>query len=313
LLKPTKLIKFQKMSSLLDHLKKVKVNDILRLRERALVYADSNMTIQECSELLAKNNILSVPIWNKEQNRFIGIVDTFDILRFIVFGKTYLELPKEGLYKTLENFRVSEYASMRVEELVQLFDRPKHLNIMDPKDSLTKLMQVFSTSAAHRALMIAPDPRIVCQTDVVKYLYMKSIGDAILKQTLCDLGLDKDQSVVTAKKADRALDAFRKMHLKEVHAVAVVDENGKLFGTLSSSDLRGIPADQLLKVMTPTAEFINSTPQNVICVASDTLGNVMKKVMDHQVHRVWMINDKQEPIGVVSLGDIIRCFLPVPA
>jgi len=301
------------MASLLDHFQKVKVQDILRFRERSLVFADSKMTIQECSELLAKYNILSVPIRNQEENRFVGIVDTFDILRFIVFGKCYLELAKEGLYKTFENFRVSEYSSMKVEELLQLFDRPKHLNLVDPKDSMTKLMQIFSTSAAHRALMIAPDPRIICQTDVVKYLYMKSIGDAILKKTLCDLGLDKDQIVVTAKKADRALDAFRKMHIKEVHAIAVVDENGKLFGTLSSSDLRGISADQLLSVMTPTAEFIKGTSQNVVCVASDTLGNVMKKVMDHQVHRVWIINDKQEPIGVVALGDIIRCFLPVPS
>jgi len=295
----------------MDPLYKVQVHEVLRQKEHDLVFADSKMTIQQCSELLAKYNVLSVPVKNLQENRFIGIVDTFDILRFIVFGKTYLEMPKEGLYKTFENFRISEYATMKVEELIQLFDRPKHLYIVDPNDKLTKLMQIFSTSDAHRALVKTPEPRIICQTDVVRYLE----GYPVMEKTLSELGLDKDQTVITVRSFDRALDAFRKMHIKDVHAVAVVDENGKLFGTLSSSDLRGIPADRLLKVMVPTAEFIKSSQknQNVTCVTSDTLGSVMKKVRDCRVHRVWMINENQEPIGVVALGDIIRCFLSTPA
>lgn len=45
-----------------------------------------------------------------------------------------------------------------------------------------------------------------------------------------------------------------------------------------------------------------------MCTPQSSLGEVMEKVYQTGVHRVWMVDDDYRPIGIVSLTDILRIF-----
>jgi len=99
------------------------------------------------------------------------------------------------------------------------------------------------------------------------------------------------------------------MRLSQVNALAVVDEHGKLVGTLSGSDLRGMSHDKIATVLLPVMEFLKAQHQEglkspVTCSKSDTVVSVVKKMLDHKVHRVWLQNEAGEPTGVISLSDL---------
>ena len=52
-------------------------------------------------------------------------------------------------------------------------------------------------------------------------------------------------------------------------------------------------------------------PQNpaICCHSSDTLGAVIDKLAATRIHRVYLVDKTDKPIGVVSLGDIISVFV----
>jgi len=47
----------------------------------------------------------------------------------------------------------------------------------------------------------------------------------------------------------------------------------------------------------------------VVVRSWETVEHVLLKIHVHNVHRVWVVNEKQNPVGVISLTDLIRFFL----
>ncbi|GAB4842085.1 hypothetical protein Ancab_012045 [Ancistrocladus abbreviatus] len=97
---------------------------------------------------------------------------------------------------------------------------------------------------------------------------------------------------------------------------------GRLVGTLSATDIRGCPVDQLrswlsLNVIDFTErvyanpsyvapDLVNSPRLLVTCHAESTLAEVMDKVVDMHVHRVWVVDRRGSLLGLVSFIDMIR-------
>ena len=62
--------------------------------------------------------------------------------------------------------------------------------------------------------------------------------------------------VVTIEKSKPTVEGFRLIDETKVDALAVVDEEGHLCGTLSASDLRGLGTDMFARLKLPVAEFL---------------------------------------------------------
>jgi len=45
--------------------------------------------------------------------------------------------------------------------------------------------------------------------------------------------------------------------------------------------------------------------------ADDTLETVINITTNKKIHRVYLVDNDFKPIGVISLGDIIRAFVPM--
>jgi len=153
---------------------------------------------------------------------------------------------------------------------------------------------------------------VLSQSDVVAYIYKhKKEVEHVLKQTLNEIGF-KPKPVVFITSDTPALEGFKSMSLDKVPAVAVV-ENDKLIANLSASDLRGISSEHLKKVVAPVKEFLNTLHgyiRSPLTISLDsTLDLAMELLVNEEVHRLWIVNENEKPIGCFSLTDVVRVFM----
>mmetsp|Transcript_20568 Transcript_20568/g.48999 ORF Transcript_20568/g.48999 Transcript_20568/m.48999 type:complete len:113 (+) Transcript_20568:188-526(+) len=101
----------------------------------------------------------------------------------------------------------------------------------------------------------------------------------------------------------------------EVNAVPVVAEDGTLAGNLSAADLRGVNVAHIEQIDKPILEFLTAVnegkrPEVVKVTETATLLETMQLLITNSIHRVWIVDGADKPVGVVTLSDIMRKFSP---
>jgi len=95
--------------------------------------------------------------------------------------------------------------------------------------------------------------------------------------------------------------------------MAVVDKNGRLVANLSATDLLGLTEDNWAFLGLPVMEFlkrIHGYPKPPVFIRSyDTVETLLLKIVVHNVHRVYIVDEPMVPIGVLSLTDIMKWLI----
>ena len=108
----------------------------------------------------------------------------------------------------------------------------------------------------------------------------------------------------TIESAEQLLAAYR------ISGLPVVDANGHLVGVLSRTDLLldgGPGLSQLLRGRESglrVGELMSSPPITV--GLSTTLSDAARLMRDERVHRLVIVNEGDEPIGVLSATDFVK-------
>jgi CBS domain-containing protein len=110
-----------------------------------------------------------------------------------------------------------------------------------------------------------------------------------------------------------ALEGFRKIGMREINAVAIVDDSDTVVGNLSSSDLRGITRFTLGRLFMPVLDFLKEmhggkVPKPLTCRMETPLLEVLNMVHTSRVHRVWVVDDGGQLLDVITLSDMLRKF-----
>jgi len=159
--------------------------------------------------------------------------------------------------------------------------------------------------------------RVLSQMDVIQYLFLqKPKNYSNLKQkTVEELSLQKGGVChIDNSEENRGIDAYRRMILLNCSALAVTDVmSGKLNSTISPSDLKGLPLEAISRVCNPLPHFLKLVSRekpihSIAVVAEDSLEKVLGLINESRVHRVWVVNENQIPVGVISLSDVLRMF-----
>ncbi|KAI3455309.1 hypothetical protein Pfo_011972 [Paulownia fortunei] len=179
--------------------------------------------------------------------------------------------------------------------------------------------------------------RMVTQMDLLKFLKAHAHElRGILERPVRELGAVCDIVFGVSNKT-KVIDAIRCMNRASLNAVPIVEStedieedhgqliNGKdrkLVGTFSATDLRGCPIPLLRTCLQLNiVDFINrlsgiplheasglrnSTKELIICHPESLLREVVDKVVNNHVHRVWVVDELGLLAGLISLTDIIR-------
>jgi len=115
----------------------------------------------------------------------------------------------------------------------------------------------------------------------------------------------------------RVIDIFLQMKNLGVSGLAIVNDEIKLVGNISVSDLKDIGgnAQNFITLWADATTFINSreyganVPKLVYVTPHNTIKEVLSRLHTYGIHRVYVVeNNTHYPIGVISCADIISFF-----
>jgi len=270
-----------------------------------LITASLNDSVESVLAKLFAHKIISLPLLN-ETGQFIGIISLQDIVMDLVWR------PEEKL-------PTSQNLARLVRDVFALREEAKYLWIFQPTENLATIIDTFA-NGVHRGLVPQQDDQtkhyryvMLSQSDIVKFLSqnLSSFKD-LANKTMTQLKLgEKRTETITADL--RTFDAFKLLGDEYVSALPIVEkETGRLLGNLSASDLRGLTVSKLRFLNESIETFLQAQLGGIRAPVSVkpsvTLAQVIQNLVDNRVHRVWLIDDKEKPIGVVTLTDVLNVF-----
>jgi predicted transcriptional regulator len=317
-------------------LTQAKVHELVASKN-VLFDVSASTPIVEVFNLLEQKNILSVPVFGQPGSwlgaggdniviggkQYIGIVSVLDLVACVFrnssttsFGINEKALVTTELMKVL-GWPVSS-AIGSTDESLSLWIEQDDKAVMDAMEQFAK--------GVHRALVLpisglANEVKLLTQTDVVTFLSEKRFQSASLERIfnskLKDLHQpDQTKDIVNVSMSDNLIDALNVLLESKVHGVGVVDDEGKLKSVLSVSDLRGMMAPRLASLRFLTVSdflqqkeprrFDEVVPVPFICNHDDRLGIIVEAILQLHFHRVWLIDNKNQPTDVLTLTDIIN-------
>jgi len=300
-------------------LETTKVEELIKHSTKPLVYVENTATVEQAFKCLTENNILGAPIFDKKQNKYVGLVDMIDILTFLV-----------------KVFHEAEHRSMSIQKLVSLSEHFKKLNVETISDlsrrnpwvpvkagsSLKSVVEILAYQHVHRVPILGDDGKVVniiTQSDIVAFIsaHLDKFGSE-LDKSIGDLGLGSSP-VVQIPIESTVIQAFDLIVENRISAVAVVDASHHLIATISVRDLRGVTLDTNImeRMHSPLRLFlealidpkIDATNPAISCTSKDSYKTVIIKLVATRVHRIFVINEGRQPVAVVSLSDLLSVLV----
>eukprot|EP01128_Nolandella_sp_AFSM9_P003600 TRINITY_DN1564_c0_g1_i1.p1 TRINITY_DN1564_c0_g1~~TRINITY_DN1564_c0_g1_i1.p1 ORF type:complete len:304 (-),score=68.40 TRINITY_DN1564_c0_g1_i1:56-967(-) len=282
------------------------VQNLLSLRgpQKDLVTVNHDTSLSDTLAKMADENILCVPVIGKE-GEIEGLVDLYEIMSYVAWSRSSDEPTRFEASSVHLEEDVSSLLGTRGNEVD---DERKSLWNVSDDDSISKVCEYFG-KGVYRLIVKSDPPSLISHTDLVRYFDEKwdILGEG-KNDTVQSANLGA-RKVISVKRSTNAAQAFRLIRIKEVHAIAVTDDAGKLLTTLSASDLRSVTVDSLDDLNLDVEHFLRKRFEGefrpaVCCTASDDIRSVVNQIVKEHIHRVWVIDAEGKPSGVVSISDI---------
>lgn len=256
--------------------------------DRQIVSLNENETAVEALAAMYENHS-SCAIVKGERDEFLGMVDLLDVVRYILRGDKF-ESPT-----VRRMLRLCVVAS----ETALLSDVCDHL------------------LAGNRHVAIAhPDGKhqIVSQRSVIQKLVHDDAH--LLRTKLHDANLPSWRRVINAYETWTARKAFESMVAYDITSLPVCDVEKRAVDVISASDIlhtcrTNFNLDKTIKAckedsrrFTRKAAALPSTL--IYCTPEDTLAIALEKMLNENIHHVYVLDAHGSPIGVVSFVDVLR-------
>jgi len=286
-----------------------------------LVVLSGEFTVAQALQRMAKYNISSVPVLkSKTDKTVLGFVDTLDFLAHLcnLVEKERKESQESGKEASQEKTE-KEFKNTPISQIVDLSGKnPFH--VLHGDESLANAVEYY-LKGVHRIAISDHSGDIIgviSQWTIVNYLatvptedkeWIPSLREPVSKSCF-------SSEVISVNSNENTLDSFMKMHSQNVSALAVLDEDGKLCGNLSASDLKGFhlylrhfsDLQQPLSQFLATIRKMQGRPGNfVVTVTPDTpVLDLLMKLNEEIIHRVFIVDDNFKLIGVYSLTNLLQ-------
>jgi len=275
--------------------------------------------------VLSEFKILSAPVISKSTNDLIGVIDILDLVAFVT------EKLRSRTQKPEEGSLIEDVLIHKLENLLGASNRSKYIRVF-ANESLAVLFGLLSDKDIHRVIVLNDTndkeiTAVLSQSSVIHWLTTnmshlevpdeKGLIESHKWKSIPVKDFARLQSVKMFAKEEKVMEAFNCMYYNKISAVPVVTNDGTLWETLSASDLKGILNDPLSiwnLLQGSISTFLLKSKRESLCnpqwtcEKEDPMSSVLSKLSVSGVHRLWVVNETSQPIGVVSLCDIIAIF-----
>ncbi|KAK6922054.1 CBS domain [Dillenia turbinata] len=153
--------------------------------------------------------------------------------------------------------------------------------------------------------------------------------DIISACPISDLGLPfmSSNEVISIQSNELILEAFKRMRDNQIGGLPVVEgPKNKIVGSVSIRDIRHLLLKpelfsnyrqlnvmDFINTITASSEETGKVKQPITCKLDSTLGSVIHSLASKSVHRIYVVGNEDEVIGIITLRDVISCFILEPS
>ncbi|KAJ6683623.1 hypothetical protein OIU85_007322 [Salix viminalis] len=128
--------------------------------------------------------------------------------------------------------------------------------------------------------------------------------DCIAAHPISNVGLPfvSADEVVSVQSDELILEAFKKMKDNEIGGLPIVEGPNKKIHTVMD----------FMNTVVSTTEGTGRVTPPITCKPDATLGSLVHVLASKSVHRIHVVNQSEEVVGVITLRDVISCFVYEP-
>ncbi|KAJ9062042.1 hypothetical protein DSO57_1014896 [Entomophthora muscae] len=317
---------FQTCVGELDNIRNTETN-----QPKALITAPPKIPIKDVLTLMAKNNILCLPIQShQDANRVVNLVNLFDILTYLVqeVSKSVGNI-SQSQKPDIHWRRTLDSSTMLSPEIYRKLKEPiENVMTLDSEresyrlftcsisDTLKKVISAFG-SGIHRAVVLDSEgnpKHILTQMDIVRHLNAHPEllpAEIDTKKDLMELGLYSKKNITFVDENTATISAYRQMADNRFTSLVVIDsQSGKVISNLSASSLRGLNSNNLEQILLPVKRFMKESPRGlrplVFCPSTYKFWELIVALVTKNSHHAWLVDDNHKPCSSISPTDIFR-------
>jgi len=302
------------------------VNDLIEdNKDFNLIWADQSDTVASVLSKLAENRISSLPV--KDSNgKFIGAIDVLDLVTFC-----YTKFAKISEMAWESEQQMTEFNNKKIKDLINISGRNFWHKIQYNKP-LDELLSILSNSNIHRVFVVNEVDDIiglVSQSSILNFIHSHPLQPSLqqLYNEPVTKWIKSGTNPLTINMREFVIKAYEQIWDKQVTGMAVVDDDGKLVGNISASNLKKaqlVPLGLLAKdLYQPLKTWLHirgdlndrvlmaDLPKNEpIAVNMDSkFGEIVKILSEKKIHRVYVIDEDKKPLCVITYRDLLARVL----
>jgi len=295
-----------------------------------IITINTEDSIPSVLEKIFANRITSAPVVDKN-NKLIGSIGLIDIILFVMnichtsqelakfFGlpqdkaKDFVDFAGIKNHLTPEDEIQASLGNPEVAAFITNYSRNNLLHVLPPTSSVVDIVRCL---CEHHRVAIGDDDLFdyISQSDIVKFLKEKNVLGELGSKTIKELGLGST-NVISVTPNQRVIEAFKKIVINKVSGIAVVDENSRLVGQISSSDLKCISeTGEMIKRLYETYNSYRqvlvekyNAPIQMITVGQDiTFAKLVDILVENKIHRAFVVKDNNILVSVITLTDVLK-------
>jgi len=267
----------------------------------SIIFLDQTYSINEALKILYSNQLLVAPVLNSESRLCTGMIDAMDMLGYV------LSVPMDAPTWASE---VSLRFTTPIYRAIDFCGRDPVVTVNE-STRLSEVISAYFRRGVKRVLVQNATSNIVgilTQSDAVNFI--KKIMGNNPRSDLGKLGsrhlrdLDFTKKVICIQETSNLLSAFQMIVANRVTSVAVIDDNGALKGNVSSTDFQNINSGNFQGLATNLKAYLTVNP--VMATRETSFLGALQLIQDGKVHRIYVVDDNDVPIGLLSMTDILR-------
>jgi len=254
-----------------------------------LIIFDESETVDEVLKKMTGHKIIAAPVcFVTNRGKRYTMVDLASIALAIIENEDNLKIPVRDILGSAEQ-------TLPIEET----------------SPLSSAISTLGQGLFHRLVVIRDEKpyQLLSQMDII--WYYKKHFDKVSKLHVKDLmirnPLSLNGNVITKE-------GLKQIVGNCIAGVAVLNEHGKIYANFSVSDLRGLDKERMKKLLNlPLNQFLKETKgallkDPITLKENDTLSDVIKCMQQHHIHRVHIVDNTNQVIGIVTSTDVMKAI-----
>ncbi|RWS03019.1 AMP-activated protein kinase subunit gamma-2-like protein, partial [Dinothrombium tinctorium] len=279
--------------------------DLIPISAKLVVF-DTQLLVKKAFYALVSNGVRAAPLWDSSRQEFVSMLTITDFINIL---RTYY---KSSLAKIeeLEEQKLEAWRNV-------LKEKSRPLISIDPDACLFEAIKTLVHNKIHRLPVIDPETGnviyILTHKRILKFLFLYYYDlptPSYLNKSIKELKIGTYENIAVTMMNTPLIQALQQFIERRVSALPVVDEKGRVIDIYAKFDVINLAAEKtygnLDMPIKKALEHRDQYFEGVIkCTLNETLHQVLEKIVQAEVHRIVVVDEKDLVVGMISLSDIL--------